>query len=99
MFGVVKDVFIPRKKSKIGKRFGIVRYDCLVAASVAIQKTNGIWIQGKELKVKVADFDRVKGGQMKERLSGINGTDGRYRREGMRKSEEQGRDIVGQDQK
>ncbi|GAB2303609.1 hypothetical protein Dimus_037596 [Dionaea muscipula] len=31
-FGVIKDVFIPSKRSKAGKRFGFVRYDCLVAA-------------------------------------------------------------------
>ncbi|GAB2289348.1 Serine arginine-rich splicing factor 2 [Dionaea muscipula] len=55
-FGVVKDVFIPRKRSKMGRQFGFVRYDCSVAAYVAIQKTNGVWIQDKELKVKYADF-------------------------------------------
>ncbi|GAB2268018.1 hypothetical protein Dimus_002996 [Dionaea muscipula] len=57
-FGVVKDAFIPRKKSKRGNRFGFVRYDCSVAAEVAIQKANGLWIKDKELKVKVADFTR-----------------------------------------
>ncbi|GAB2272478.1 hypothetical protein Dimus_007302, partial [Dionaea muscipula] len=41
-FGVVKDAFIPQKKT----------------AEVAIQKTNGTWIKDKELKVKVADFAR-----------------------------------------
>ncbi|GAB2299978.1 hypothetical protein Dimus_034024 [Dionaea muscipula] len=39
-FGVVKDVFIPRKISKTGKRFGFVRYDFLVSAEVAIQKVS-----------------------------------------------------------
>ncbi|GAB2299275.1 hypothetical protein Dimus_033346 [Dionaea muscipula] len=62
-FGVVKDVYIPRKKNKGGKRFGFgfVRYDCSVAAEVAIQKTNGLWIQDKELKVKIADFEGNQG--------------------------------------
>ncbi|GAB2266982.1 Serine arginine-rich splicing factor 2 [Dionaea muscipula] len=61
MFGVVKDVFIPRKISKMGKRFGFVRYDCLVSVEVAIQKVHGVWIQDKELKVKIADFVRKQG--------------------------------------
>ncbi|GAB2301005.1 Probable RNA-binding protein 19 [Dionaea muscipula] len=55
-FGVVKDAFIPRKRSKLGRRFGFVRYDCVVAAEVAIKQTNGIWVQDKELKVKIADY-------------------------------------------
>ncbi|GAB2276880.1 hypothetical protein Dimus_011591 [Dionaea muscipula] len=59
-FGVVKDVFIPRKKSKAGKQFDFVQYDCLVATEVAIQKTNGLWIHDKELKVKMTDFHKDK---------------------------------------
>ncbi|GAB2279650.1 hypothetical protein Dimus_014294 [Dionaea muscipula] len=59
-FGVVVDSFIPRKRSRAGRRFGFVRYDCAVAAEVAIHQTNRIWIQDKELKVKKADYDRVK---------------------------------------
>ncbi|KAL7174315.1 hypothetical protein ACSBR2_033555 [Camellia fascicularis] len=36
-FGIVKDVFIPSKKRKqSGSRFGFVRYDCPVAAKMAI---------------------------------------------------------------
>ncbi|GAB2299886.1 hypothetical protein Dimus_033935 [Dionaea muscipula] len=31
-FGVVKDVFIPRKKSKTEKRFGFVQYGCSIVA-------------------------------------------------------------------
>ncbi|GAB2302408.1 hypothetical protein Dimus_036419, partial [Dionaea muscipula] len=49
-FGVVVDSFIPRKRSRAGRRFGFVRYDCAVAAEVTIHRTNGIWIQDKELK-------------------------------------------------
>ncbi|GAB2276772.1 hypothetical protein Dimus_011488 [Dionaea muscipula] len=44
------------KRSKRGRRFGFVRYDCPVAADVAIQKTNEVWIQDKELMVKYAEF-------------------------------------------
>ncbi|KAH7854609.1 hypothetical protein Vadar_015905 [Vaccinium darrowii] len=41
-FGVVRDVFIPLKRSKVtGNKFGFVRYDCRVSAEVAISKANG----------------------------------------------------------
>ncbi|GAB2273295.1 Serine arginine-rich splicing factor 2 [Dionaea muscipula] len=58
-FGVVVDSFIPGKRSKAGRHFGFVRYDCVVVAEVAIQWTNGLWIQDKELRVKSSDYDRV----------------------------------------
>ncbi|KAL7175952.1 hypothetical protein ACSBR2_029510 [Camellia fascicularis] len=36
-FGVVKDVFIPAKRRKATRlRFGFVRFDCAVAAGLAI---------------------------------------------------------------
>ncbi|GAB2273970.1 hypothetical protein Dimus_008740 [Dionaea muscipula] len=57
-FGVVMDAFIPRKRSKAGKHFGFIRYNCSVAAEMAIQKANGLWVHNKQLKVKVADFER-----------------------------------------
>ncbi|KAL7197880.1 hypothetical protein ACSBR2_020409 [Camellia fascicularis] len=52
-FGIVKDVFIASKTTKSTRtRFGFVRFDCPVAAEVAIQKTNGIRCDNKELQVK-----------------------------------------------
>ncbi|CAL5380719.1 unnamed protein product [Camellia sinensis] len=60
-FGVVKDVFIPNKTRKSTRsRFGFVRYDCSVAAEVAIRKANGIWCDDKELHVKKAAFEKVR---------------------------------------
>ncbi|GMP93745.1 hypothetical protein CsSME_00043453 [Camellia sinensis var. sinensis] len=59
-FGVVRHVFIPYKRSKVGTRFGFVRYDCEVAARIAVQRTNGVWCDNKELKVKFADYDNRK---------------------------------------
>ncbi|KAL7224444.1 hypothetical protein ACSBR1_025822 [Camellia fascicularis] len=54
-YGVVKDVFIPKKRRKVlGTRFGFVRYDCQVAASMAVQKTEGF--NDKELKVRIAAY-------------------------------------------
>ncbi|GAB2292409.1 hypothetical protein Dimus_026650 [Dionaea muscipula] len=43
-YGVVYDVFIPKKRNKAGKRFGFVRYRCSVSAEMAILKYNGLWI-------------------------------------------------------
>ncbi|KAL7257903.1 hypothetical protein ACSBR1_004093 [Camellia fascicularis] len=46
--GVVQDVFIPHKRRRItNTRFGFVRFDCNVAASVAVQKGNGLWVDGR----------------------------------------------------
>ncbi|KAL7164121.1 hypothetical protein ACSBR2_040099 [Camellia fascicularis] len=51
-FETVKDVYIPMKRRKAtGSRFGFVRFDCLVAAEVAVQKANGLWCDHKELKI------------------------------------------------
>ncbi|GMP35003.1 hypothetical protein CsSME_00007643 [Camellia sinensis var. sinensis] len=42
-FGVVKDAFIPFKRRKVTKsKFGFVRFNCQVAANIAIQKANGL---------------------------------------------------------
>ncbi|GAB2289444.1 hypothetical protein Dimus_023753 [Dionaea muscipula] len=57
-FGVVCDVYIPFKRNWKGMRFGFVRYGCKVAADVAVQKTNGLWIGDKKLTVKLAEYSR-----------------------------------------
>ncbi|KAH7842413.1 hypothetical protein Vadar_005035 [Vaccinium darrowii] len=57
-FGVVRDAFIPLKRSKVtGRRFGFVRYNCSVSADIAITKTNGLWIEDRKLFVKIASFE------------------------------------------
>ncbi|GAB2281176.1 hypothetical protein Dimus_015779 [Dionaea muscipula] len=61
-FGVVRDVYFPKKRSMSDKRFGFLRYDCSVTAEIAIQKTDGVWMQDKELKVKFADLHKHQGG-------------------------------------
>ncbi|KAL7208081.1 hypothetical protein ACSBR1_029941 [Camellia fascicularis] len=54
-YGVVKDVFIPKKRRKVlGTRFGFVRYDCQVVASIAVQKAKGLWCDDKSLMVWLA---------------------------------------------
>ncbi|KAI8525690.1 hypothetical protein RHMOL_Rhmol13G0248900 [Rhododendron molle] len=56
-FGVVRDAFIPYKRSKrTGNKFGFVRYDCHVAAGMAISKMNGVWVDDARLFVKEACF-------------------------------------------
>lgn len=46
--GVVKDLYIPAKRSKVTNwKFGSVRYNCSTSAEVAISKSNGIWIEGR----------------------------------------------------
>ncbi|KAL7253717.1 hypothetical protein ACSBR1_008129 [Camellia fascicularis] len=55
-FGIVKEVFIPMKRRQItDSRFRFVRYDCKVAADMAVQKADGLWCDNKALKVKKAD--------------------------------------------
>ncbi|GMP81069.1 hypothetical protein CsSME_00035910 [Camellia sinensis var. sinensis] len=58
-FGIVKDVFIPFKRRKMSNsRFGFVRFDCSVAADVAIQKAHGLLVEDQILEVKNATYDR-----------------------------------------
>ncbi|KAL7263543.1 hypothetical protein ACSBR1_001660 [Camellia fascicularis] len=59
-FGVVKDAFIPNKRRQATRsRFHFVRYDCSVATDTAIQKENGLWVENRGLKVKMAELGRV----------------------------------------
>ncbi|KAL7215492.1 hypothetical protein ACSBR1_027624 [Camellia fascicularis] len=58
-FGVVLDVYIPQKRRKsTNTRFGFVRYNCFVAATVAEQKANGLWVDNKSLSVKIAEYGK-----------------------------------------
>ncbi|KAL7176991.1 hypothetical protein ACSBR2_030345 [Camellia fascicularis] len=55
--------FFTRKKLA-STRFGFVRFDCSVAAKVAVQKANGLWVHNMEIEVKHAAFGKEKvGGQ------------------------------------
>ncbi|KAL7221957.1 hypothetical protein ACSBR1_023817 [Camellia fascicularis] len=58
-FGIVKDAYIPFKRRKVtNSRFGFVCYNCCIAASVAIQKENGLLVDDSVLEVKMAAYDR-----------------------------------------
>lgn len=42
-FGVVKDAFIPWKRSKCtGNKFGFVRFGCPISAGMAVSRLNGV---------------------------------------------------------
>ncbi|KAL7228748.1 hypothetical protein ACSBR2_007444 [Camellia fascicularis] len=56
-FGIVKDVFIPAKRRIVtNSRFGFVRFDCYVAADIAIQKRNGLLVDDMVLEVKKVTY-------------------------------------------
>ncbi|KAL7201359.1 hypothetical protein ACSBR1_033122 [Camellia fascicularis] len=56
-FGVVKDVFIPKKRRKsTNSRFGFVQYDYSTTARIVEHKANGLWVDDKSLAVKFAKY-------------------------------------------
>ncbi|XP_028122359.1 uncharacterized protein LOC114319533 [Camellia sinensis] len=68
-FGVVLDVFIPQKRRKVSNtRFGFVRFNCYVAAKIAVQKANGLWVDDRPLQVNHAEFGKENGVDKDERL-------------------------------
>ncbi|KAH7844625.1 hypothetical protein Vadar_030083 [Vaccinium darrowii] len=55
-YGVVKEVFIPAKRSKAtGRRFAFVRYDCDISADVAIADAHGMTDANTS---KLSSFDK-----------------------------------------
>ncbi|KAL7202233.1 hypothetical protein ACSBR1_033829 [Camellia fascicularis] len=99
-FGVVKDVFIPQKKRKLtNTRSGFVRFNCSVAAKVAVQKENGLWVDDTAIKaeeigngwmyesVVVHLKDKYANVNLKKELEGIGMEDVLIR-------ENEGRDVV-----
>ncbi|KAL7252244.1 hypothetical protein ACSBR1_013986 [Camellia fascicularis] len=66
-YGVVTDTFIPNKRRKLTRsRFGFVRYNCFVAADMAVQKANGLWCGDCALRVKMEEFGKY--GDAKHRM-------------------------------
>ncbi|XP_028078987.1 probable splicing factor, arginine/serine-rich 4 [Camellia sinensis] len=69
-FGIVKDAYIPFKRRKVmNSRFGFVRYDCRISASVAIQKAKGLFVDDMMLVVKMATYDRNNRSKQSKRKS------------------------------
>ncbi|KAH7865862.1 hypothetical protein Vadar_012315 [Vaccinium darrowii] len=56
-YGIVKETYIPAKRSNRGSRFGFVHYDCPISAEVAVTKASGLQVGDYKLFVKVASFN------------------------------------------
>ncbi|KAL7242712.1 hypothetical protein ACSBR1_015156 [Camellia fascicularis] len=83
-FGLVKDVFISGKRRKASRsKFGFVRYDCEVAAGIAIQKADGLWCDNKELRVKRAEFQKPQRSGQPEHRGQNRGEDGKMMNQGF----------------
>ncbi|XVF09643.1 hypothetical protein REPUB_Repub07fG0111900 [Reevesia pubescens] len=54
--GKVVDVFIPRKRSGLGKRYGFVYFAFRPAALTAITRLNGAWLLNSRIGVNIARF-------------------------------------------
>ncbi|GKB73269.1 RNA-directed DNA polymerase, eukaryota [Tanacetum coccineum] len=59
-YGTVVDVFIPNKKSKVGKRFAFVRFIKVFNLDRLIQNLNTIWIGRFHLFANPVRFERPK---------------------------------------
>ncbi|CAL5380628.1 unnamed protein product [Camellia sinensis] len=52
-----EEMYIPNKRGRSTRsRLGFIRYDCSVAADMAMSKAHGLWCDDKALKVKMAEF-------------------------------------------
>lgn len=56
-FGIVKRIYMPKKRSAQGSRFAFVTYNCSVSADVAISRTNGMIFGRNKLLVKIASYN------------------------------------------
>nr|GFB26722.1 hypothetical protein [Tanacetum cinerariifolium] len=59
-YGIVVDVFIPNKKSKVGKRFAFVRFIKVINLDRLIENLNTIWIGQFHLFANPVHFERPK---------------------------------------
>nr|GEW52913.1 RNA-directed DNA polymerase, eukaryota [Tanacetum cinerariifolium] len=59
-YGTVVDVFIPNKKSKVGKRFAFVRFIKVINLGHLIENLNTIWIGRFHLFANPVHFERPK---------------------------------------
>ncbi|GJV96565.1 RNA-directed DNA polymerase, eukaryota [Tanacetum coccineum] len=97
-YGTVVDVFIPAKKSKIGKRFAFVRFIKVHNLNRLIENLNTIWMGRYHLFANPARFVRPpkvnsfnqKEGSVKNTRTGYNNTDHHFLKD---KSKENGRAL------
>lgn len=91
-YGVVRDAFIPNKRSKIsGSKFGFIRFSNRGDVHRAMDKLNGIWVDDKRMHVKEASFNQNSNRGDKERIV--------RRKEGVNKGQGQVQDVQGGNRK
>ncbi|XVF19035.1 hypothetical protein REPUB_Repub11eG0075800 [Reevesia pubescens] len=56
-FGRVVDIFLPRKNSRNGHRFGFVRYVSIADAHRAQWNLNGVWFLDYKIRVYLAKYN------------------------------------------
>ncbi|XVF31073.1 hypothetical protein REPUB_Repub16aG0114000 [Reevesia pubescens] len=56
-FGKVVDVFVPKKRSRWGRKIGFVRFGSLVEARRAIWNLNGVFFLDYKIGVNLARFN------------------------------------------
>ncbi|GAB2287884.1 hypothetical protein Dimus_022239 [Dionaea muscipula] len=61
-FGSFIDVFIPRKRSRAGFRFGFIRFDSETAAGLTVLRVDGLKWKDKFLHVKRVAFGKAAPG-------------------------------------
>ncbi|KAK8633341.1 hypothetical protein V6N13_014187 [Hibiscus sabdariffa] len=76
-YGDVVDVFIARKLSKAGKKFGFVRFKKQDDANRAIVSLNGFVLNGAKLSVSMAKFARGRAEWNRKLLGDIQGDIGK----------------------
>ncbi|GJX57447.1 nucleotide-binding alpha-beta plait domain-containing protein [Tanacetum coccineum] len=60
-YGHVIDTFIPNKKSKVGKRFGFIRFINVFSEERLINNLSTVWIDRFRIHANIARFQRPKG--------------------------------------
>ncbi|KAL4575099.1 hypothetical protein LXL04_021940 [Taraxacum kok-saghyz] len=73
--GKIADVFIPKKKSEVGRRFGFARFLNVEDRDQMVAKLNSIWLGSFKLRVNPAKYSRndqkPKGGEEGRRIRSV----------------------------
>ncbi|KAK6129156.1 hypothetical protein DH2020_037088 [Rehmannia glutinosa] len=67
-YGTVKDIFIPNKRDKLGKKFGFVRFSRVKDDKETVKALEGIWIGSFKLRVNIPKYNRNNGKQSEKKL-------------------------------
>lgn len=58
VFGLLSDVFVPKRKDRQGNRFAFIRYDEVKDNMKMVQVLNNVIMKGVRVRVNIAKFDR-----------------------------------------